>query len=143
MLFQVAFFLGGLILAGVIVLVALKWESGDVRGINPAGAVLAVLAVLTGIIGCASVIQVNPSEVGVVVELGRIQDKTLGEGPHLLTPFIQHAEIMDLQVHKHEAPAEAASKDLQDVQATVAVNYRLDSRQAAKVYQDLRRDYVV
>lgn len=144
MIFQFGAAIGGIILAAIIIAaIGIKWGEDGPASVRPSGIFLGVLILIAGVVGCGSLVQINPSEIGIIVELGRVTDRTLPEGVHALKPFVQHAEVMDLQVHKLEAPAEAASRDLQDVQTTVAVNYRLDARQAARVYQDLRRDYVI
>jgi regulator of protease activity HflC (stomatin/prohibitin superfamily) len=101
------------------------------------GLVLIVASLLAG----SAVGQVNAGERGVVLRFGAITHRTLGEGLYFVTPFVNTVEVMDVQTHAYEAQAGAASSDLQDVQTTVTLNYRLDPTRVNSVYQNLRRDY--
>jgi len=50
--------------------------------------------------------------------------------------------LVSVQVQKAESTESAATKDLQDVSATVAVNYRVYPDMVNKLYQEIGRDYV-
>src|SRR5262245_44961221 len=77
--------------------------------------------------------QVGPSERGIVVRFGAATGQTLQPGLFFVTPFIDRVELMDIQTHAYEAPASAASSDLQDVSTTVTVNYRVDPSKVREV----------
>jgi len=49
---------------------------------------------------------------------------------------------MSVQVQKAESTESAATKDLQDVSATVAVNFKVYPDRVNKVYQEIGREYV-
>lgn len=85
-------------------------------------------------------VTVNPGEKAIVLRLGAI-DRTLAQGFHLLTPFAESAVILDTRVQKEQADATAASKDLQTVAATVAVNYNIDGDKISELYTNVGTDY--
>jgi regulator of protease activity HflC (stomatin/prohibitin superfamily) len=49
---------------------------------------------------------------------------------------------MSVKTQLFEDEATAASKDLQDVSTKIAINYKLDFKEAAVVYQTIGRDYI-
>lgn len=65
----------------------------------------------------------------------------LGEGFHLKVPFVQHAEILSIQVQKSEYDTTAASKDLQNVQTKLAVNFHITAEKTPLLYQKYGEDY--
>lgn len=79
---------------------------------------------------------------GVVTNLNRVTGEVKGEGFYVLNPFTESVIEMNVQLQNVEAEASAASRDLQDVTAKIAVNYHLDPTQVATVYQEMRQDYV-
>jgi regulator of protease activity HflC (stomatin/prohibitin superfamily) len=79
---------------------------------------------------------------GVLLTWGKPEDKILGEGLNFVIPFIQSVELMNVQVQVAESTESAATNDLQEVSATVAVNFRLDPLAVNEIYRELRQDYV-
>ncbi len=67
----------------------------------------------------------------------------LPEGLHFITPIAERVVLMDVTVQKVETTESAASKDLQEVTTTIAVNFRIMPEFAGDVYKDLRREYEV
>ncbi|MGE5685297.1 MAG: prohibitin family protein [Nitrososphaerota archaeon] len=78
---------------------------------------------------------------GVVLHLGAVQDRVLGEGFHFRTPFVEQVVQMEVRTQKFQAAVSAASKDLQEVRSTIALNYRIDPQQVNKIYQQLGVNY--
>ncbi|MBD2386613.1 prohibitin family protein [Cylindrospermum sp. FACHB-282] len=91
-----------------------------------------VLAILVAI-GLNSFIIINPGEAGVISILGKATDGALLEGIHLKPPFISVIDVYDLTVQKFEVPAESSTKDLQNLSARFAINFRLDPTQVVEV----------
>jgi regulator of protease activity HflC (stomatin/prohibitin superfamily) len=77
---------------------------------------------------------------GVVLTWGSVTG-VLSEGLHFITPVAQTIELMDVTIQKVESSEATASKDLQEVTATIAVNYRIIPEMAGEVYKNLRREY--
>ncbi|MFH1327880.1 MAG: prohibitin family protein [Candidatus Bathyarchaeota archaeon] len=84
---------------------------------------------------------INAGEVGVLLEFGRVKE-IWQPGVHLLIPFMNDVVTMSTQIQKFEADATAASADLQIVQTTIAVNYRIPSSDAGvqTLYENFRGD---
>ena len=106
------------------------------------------LAILIGAVAVVGVIglflavgQVDAGYRGVVTEFGAPTGEVKGEGIYMIVPFVQRVHDMSLQVDRHDAPADAASKDLQEVHTTVTVNFHLNAASVIDVYRTLRRDY--
>lgn len=93
------------------------------------GIVLATLVVL----GLNSFIIINPGQAGVISILGGARDGALLEGIHAKPPFISVIDVYDLTVQKFEVPAESSTKDLQNLSARFAINFRLDPIKVVEV----------
>ncbi|MCC5646209.1 prohibitin family protein [Nostoc sp. CHAB 5824] len=93
------------------------------------GVVLATLVIL----GLNSFIIINPGQAGVISILGKARDGALLEGIHVKPPFISVIDVYDLTVQKFEVPAESSTKDLQNLSARFAINFRLDPIQVVEV----------
>ncbi|MBU7582212.1 MAG: prohibitin family protein [Nostoc sp. TH1S01] len=91
-----------------------------------------VLGILV-IIGLNAFIIINPGQAGVISILGKARDGALLEGIHLKPPFISVIDVYDLTVQKFEVPAESSTKDLQNLSARFAINFRLDPSQVVEV----------
>ncbi|MBW4652007.1 MAG: prohibitin family protein [Kaiparowitsia implicata GSE-PSE-MK54-09C] len=87
--------------------------------------VLSLVGLLT-IIGLNSFIIINPGEAGVLSILGKARDGVLLEGVHVKPPLIAKVDVYDLTVQKFEVPAQSSTKDLQQLSASFAINFRLD-----------------
>jgi len=74
---------------------------------------------------------------GVLTTLGKPSDEVLGEGLHLRLPVLQKIWLMDVRVARNEGQGEAASSDLQAVQAKVIVNYHLDPDATVRAFRDI------
>jgi len=85
---------------------------------------------------------VGAGERGVVFsKLSGVRDAQLGEGLHFKIPFIEEIIPIDVKVQKSQTDARAASKDLQNISSTIAVNFHLDPSRAHKVYQEIGVSY--
>lgn len=87
------------------------------------------------------VVIVGAGERGVIMNWGAVSDDIWGEGMHFRVPIMQDIQTMSVQTQKYSAQAASASKDLQDVNTEVTLNYHLDSLQVNKVYQTMRKEY--
>jgi len=80
---------------------------------------------------------VGAGERGVVLTWGAVDDKILDEGLHIRIPFVQRIIKVDVKVQKAQTDADSASKDLQDIHTTIALNYHIDPAKVNWVYQSL------
>ncbi len=111
-------------------------------GVRPRGLLLGVLLMIGGLLMTQSLGQVEAGTRGVVLQFGAVTGKIFPEGLYFKVPFVQSVERMSVQIHKYESPASAASKDLQNVQTDVTLNYSLNPSLVAEVYRNLRREYI-
>ena len=107
-----------------------------------AAIVLTGAAALAALAVGASAVKIVPAgHTGVQVRLGSVSDQVLPEGMHFVMPFVTQVVNMDNRVLKSEAQSTSASKDLQNVSSTIAVNYRLQQDSAASVFRNIGRNY--
>src|ERR687884_816531 len=88
-----------------------------------------------------SVVIVQAGHRGVVLYLGAIENRVLGEGLHFIVPFAEQVIQLEVRTLKFQADASAASNDLQEVATVIALNYHIDPSKANIVYQQLGADY--
>ena len=94
---------------------------------------LLVILGLVAVISLNAFIVINPGEAGVLSILGKAQDGVLLEGIHFKPPLIGKVDVYDLTVQKFEVPAQSSTKDLQDLTASFAINFRLDPMQMVEI----------
>jgi prohibitin 2 len=93
------------------------------------------------IILAESVVIVQAGHRGVVLYLGAVEDRVLGEGMHFIVPFAEQVLQLEVRTLKYQAEASAASNDLQEVQTVIALNYHIDPSDANAIFQQLGADY--
>lgn len=120
-------------------------SEGNVVKMNPKFSskviMMFILVVIVVIIGVQSFTIIEAGHRGVVLQLGAVQPGVMDEGLHFRTPFIQSIVPMEVRVQKSETSQTSASKDLQTVATTIAVNYHLDGNNVNKLYQQVGMDY--
>jgi regulator of protease activity HflC (stomatin/prohibitin superfamily) len=84
---------------------------------------------------------VKAGERGVVLTWGKVDMTAKSAGLHAKIPIAQTVERMSVQTMKYDAEASSASKDLQIVHATIAVNYHLLPEEVPKLYKDIGMSY--
>ncbi|OLP15695.1 membrane protease subunit, stomatin/prohibitin [Leptolyngbya sp. 'hensonii'] len=80
---------------------------------------------------------VNAGQRGVIMQFGKVQDRILDEGLHPIVPIVTTIEKINVRVQKNDVKAEAASKDLQNVTADIAVNWHVDPLKVNRVFQQV------
>jgi prohibitin 1 len=92
-----------------------------------------IIAALLVVISFNSFVVINPGQAGVLSVLGKAQDGALLEGIHFKPPLVSAMDIYDVTVQKFEVPAQSSTKDLQDLSASFAINFRLDPLQVVTI----------
>ncbi|MFL6391382.1 MAG: prohibitin family protein [Nitrososphaeraceae archaeon] len=100
-----------------------------------------VTFIIIVIIVMESVVVVQAGHRGVVVYLGAVENKVLGEGLHFIIPFAEQVIQLEVRTLKFQADASAASNDLQEVATVIALNYHIDPSKSNIIYQQLGADY--
>lgn len=106
-----------------------RWASWSVVGMV-VGILLTCLAI------------VPRGHVGVELQFSAVTGGYRTQGLQFKSPIVKLA-IVNIQTQKEEVVATAASKDLQDVSTTIALNYHLNPASAPEVYRDLGLDYII
>ncbi|BAY82242.1 band 7 protein [Calothrix parasitica NIES-267] len=96
-------------------------------------AVAGVLLSLLVIFALNAFVIINPGQAGVLSILGKAQDGALLEGIHFKPPIISNVDIYDVTVQKYEIPAQSSTKDLQQLTAKFAINFRIDSVEVVEI----------
>lgn len=92
-----------------------------------------ILAALLVFVGFNSFIIINPGQAGVLSVLGKAQDSVLLEGIHFKPPLVSNVDVYDVTVQKFAVPAQSSTKDLQDLSASFAINFRLDPLKVVEI----------
>src|SRR6058998_3875396 len=107
--------------------------------IKIAAAVVTIIVII--VILSESVVIVQAGHRGVVLYLGAVENRVLGEGVHFIVPFAEQVIQLEVRTLKFQAESTAASNDLQEVQTVIALNYHTDPNDANVIYQQLGEDY--
>ena len=102
------------------------------------GIAIAVIAVAV-LIGAIAIVPAGFK--GVLLVWGAAQDQPFEQGLHFITPIISSVQMMDLRTQTTQTDADAASKDLQSVIASVAVNFHIDSEVVVSIYKKYGANY--
>src|ERR1044071_3613356 len=100
-----------------------------------------VTFIIIVIVMSESVVIVQAGHRGVVLYVGAVENRVLGEGLHFIIPFAEQVIQLEVRTLKFQADASAASNDLQEVATVIALNYHIDPNDANMVYQQLGADY--
>lgn len=101
------------------------------------GGIVALTAVISFAFG--SPYTIDSGTRGVVMTFGEITD-VVSEGLHFKWPFAQKVVIVDVRTQKASAPASAGTRDLQNVQTEVALNYHLDGERLQTIVSQFGLD---
>ena len=106
------------------------------RNVTPSGnfslSVIGIAIALLLSLTLNAFVIINPGQAGVLSVLGKAQDGALLEGFHFKPPFVANVDVYDVTVQKFEVPAESSTKDLQDLSARFAINFRSEERRVGK-----------
>ena len=88
-----------------------------------AGIIIGFVVVLILLFG--SFYTVKSSERGVISTLGKVRDEPADAGLHLKWPIIQKVKRMSIQTQKMSKSESAYTKDIQNTEVTLEINYDL------------------
>lgn len=123
-------------------------EGKKVFTVNPNGKKVKIIVgvcvalLLIVAISIASITIVPAGHKGVTLNMGAVTGTVMNEGINFKIPFVQNAEIIDVRVKKYESKDNSsASKDLQTIKSSIAVNYRVNQDHVADLYQKIGMSY--
>lgn len=96
-----------------------------------------VIAASIGLGACATV---DEGFRGVKLTWGAAHDDPLDPGMHVKMPIMTTVEEIDIRQRKFEQQTTASTKDQQNVQTTVAINYHADGARAVAIYSEIGKN---
>lgn len=102
------------------------------------GGVATVLAVVLLVIGCLTIVPTGHT--GVVTNFGKVGEQTLDSGVHFKAPWTKIVK-MDNRTQKESLEMACFSSDIQEVNITYTVNYRIQSANAQTIYKTIGKKY--
>lgn len=103
--------------------------------------IFGVLLLIGAILGFASAIKIDAGNRGVVKHWGKVQNTVLDEGLHFVTPFRTTVVPISVRTQKLMSKSTVSTKDMQQVETQVILNYRVSPQNANILYQKLGEDY--
>lgn len=98
----------------------------------------AVVGIIILIILGSSFRTIGAGERGIVFsQIGGVKDVILDEGIRFKIPFVEDIIKADVRIQKAQTEVSGASKDLQTVSSTIAVNYHVDPSKVNKIFQEI------
>ncbi len=85
---------------------------------------------------------VAPSERWLKMTLGTLNENVYGEWIHWKIPFIDKIKFADLHIDKADGDARSASKDLQNVETKISVNYQINETEILQLFRTIGVDHL-
>ena len=101
---------------------------------------LLALVVLVAAILVGSITVVSTGYTGIVTTFGRVEQRTLSAGAHLILPW-QNVVKMDNRTQKVRITTAAFSSDIQQVDLSLSVNFCIDQETAQELYRTVGINY--
>lgn len=79
---------------------------------------------------------ISPGQVGVQILFGEVKPVPLPEGLNIINPVVD-VEQMSVQIQKHEAKYDSASKDMQVVHVEMTLNFAIVPAKAPEIYRSI------
>ena len=111
---------------------AREWKS------RPVQIVALVVLMAAVLLSCVTVVPTGYT--GILTTFGRVEDRTISAGAHLILPW-QNVVKMDNRTQKVQIVTEAFSSDIQQVNLQLSVNYCIDQETAQELYRTVGINY--
>jgi regulator of protease activity HflC (stomatin/prohibitin superfamily) len=132
--------IGAMIIIGVILWIIYAWLSEDIKlGIKSIVGITVLLLIALFTIFCIRVVDIG--EVGIKVRFGQIVSSNLQPGIQIKSPLTSLKKF-NVQIQREDIKANAASKDMQDIVAEIALNYSLLPENVPSLYRNVGNNYV-
>ena len=135
----------GIIVAIVGVVLIVQGVQGKQGGLQSLGGLAVVIGVVVALLSSAFVV-VPAGNVGVIFNVfGGVQKTELGEGFHLILPFIQQVTVLNAREQAisfaDNDSIPALSKEGLQIVADATIRYKINLVEASTIYQELGTDY--
>ena len=105
---------------------------------RPAQLLALPVLLLAVLLSCVTVVPTGYT--GILTTFGRVEDRTISAGAHLILPW-QEVVKMDNRTQKVQISTEAFSSDIQQVNLQLSVNYCIDQETAQELYRTVGIHY--
>lgn len=100
------------------------------------------ILLLSSILSVSACSQIDTGEVGIKTTQGKVSGNALSPGLYFYMPGISSIHILTTRVQTVEQDSQAASKDLQNVQTQITLNYHLGMQDPIAHYTRLGDDQI-
>ena len=104
--------------------------------------VIAIVAIFALITLFSSFTTIKSGEIGLKSRFGQIVSQTTQEGIQFKIPYIEKVTKVNMKVQKADITSSSATKDLQDVSISFAINYQLQADKVMDLYKTVGASYV-
>ena len=99
------------------------------------------IIIIVGLLLLQSVTIIHSGEVGIRIRFGKVMKQQVPEGIAFQIPGIEKIKKINIQVQKIEVDTNSSSKDLQEVNMKLAVNYQVEKNEANSLYKNVGMNY--
>lgn len=139
--------MGGIIFGLILIVLSFMLrrfhaETSDAWNLKPwawAVRVLAVIFIIGGFLS-STIIIIPAGYMGVLMRFGAVSGQ-YSAGIHVIVPYVNSVELMEIRTQKEASEATAASRDLQIVTTSLALNFHVDPAKVAELYRNVGVDY--
>ena len=85
---------------------------------------------------------IKSGEIGLKSRFGEIVSQTTQEGIQFKVPFVEKVTKVNMKVQKADVTSSSATKDLQDVSISFAINFQLSPEKVMDLYKKIGQNYV-
>lgn len=117
-----------------------KLREASIKDVVRTYTLLGVGAVILLIVLFGSWFTIGAGEIGVITRFGEVQ-RVADSGFNFKIPLIESVSKMETRIQKEEVTSSAVTKDLQDVEANLALNYSIDKETALKLFKEVGVNY--
>lgn len=107
----------------------------EIKGWHVLTVFAAVLAIIGSFIYLCCLDQIEPGQVGVKLSWGVVDENIKGEGYYFVMPFRDQLIHLQTSNIRTDIAASAASKDLQEVNASIAVVWHMENDNILSIYR--------
>jgi regulator of protease activity HflC (stomatin/prohibitin superfamily) len=101
---------------------------------------LGIAGVVVVLVAISSYFSIEAGDRGIVLRFGEV-NRVVDPGARFKIPFAEEVVRMTVRVQKTTTKTEAASRDLQNVQTTMVLNFSIDPAKSGEIYSTIGLNY--
>lgn len=104
--------------------------------------IISIISLFVVITFLNSFTTIKSGEIGLKSRFGQIVSQTTQEGIQFKVPYVEKVTKVNMKVQKADITSSSATKDLQDVSISFAINYQLQADKVMDLYKTVGASYV-